>query len=175
MHELLFIGQLRWRALIVVSKIAHLSIYNSVAQTITRYEVLIFLECLLLCSIHTVTASNPLGKVTVDSLLFEKKSLGSTYPFFLNFLRPSLSLSRLAVSLSGSFLERPDLLIPYMSGFSSHSRLDSCLSLCFASVLWFELLLWKLSLCAGASDLSDFSESEPDPEPEPLDELESLR
>lgn len=99
-----------------------------------------------------------------------------TYPFFLNFLRPSLSLSRFVASLSGSFLERPDLLIPYMSGFSSHSRLDSCLTLSFASVLWFEPLLWKLSLCAaGASDFSDFSESEPDPEPEPLEELESLR
>lgn len=98
-----------------------------------------------------------------------------TYLCFLNFLRLSLSLSRFVVSLSGSFLERPDLLMPYMSGFSSHSRLDSCLTLTFVSVLWFELLLWKLSLCAGASDFSDFSESEPDPEPEPLEELESLR
>lgn len=96
-----------------------------------------------------------------------------TYLFFLYFLRLSLSLPRFVTSLSGSFLERPDLLMPYMSGFSSHSR--TCLTLTFVSVLWFELLLWKLSLCAGASDFSDFSESEPDPEPELLEELESLR
>lgn len=96
-----------------------------------------------------------------------------TYPFFLYFLRLSLSLPRFVTSRSGSFLERPDLLMPYMSGFSSHSR--TCLTLTFVSVLWFELLLWKLSLCAGASDFSDFSESEPDPEPELLEELESLR
>lgn len=97
-----------------------------------------------------------------------------TYLFFLNVLRLSLSL---VVSLSGSFLERPDLRMPYISGFSSHSRLISCLLLSFVSVLWFELLLWKLSLCAlGASDFSDFPVSEPDsePEPDPLDELESL-